>query len=260
MMANKSKRFLMMTVSLSMAALALTSNASADDGLPIAVLRADAGTPGAALAKILPRLQPFEADEITVYAQRLATLSPASAATEVPLAELNPTATFTVRSAPSFRLTLPIDKSIPGAGLGDAPAGFASEVSVAAGSDRSGIDIGIAQHTRLQSDAGGDRISHGAEVRIGQRLRGLVAAFEQPTWDRPAWYFFAASDGQALTWAPTTNGARVQDRVTIGDRQAGISIQASGLQASLTYVEREVSNAQRSDRQSFTGVAITLRR
>jgi hypothetical protein len=168
---------------------------------------------------------------------------------------------FSIRAEPSYRLSAPLDHA---SGSEVAGPGFASEVALASGGQPAGFDVGIAQRASLSAGDAGESVSRGAEVRIGKRLKGIVADFQQPTWDRPAWYFFAASDGQALTWTPASGkGARdirLQDRVTVGDLQAGLSIQASGVQASLTYLEREVSNAQRTDKQSFTGIALTMRR
>lgn len=216
---------------------------------------------GSTLARVLPKLQPFDADEITVHAERPATLSPASRTLMIRLSDEHPSPSFAIHSEPVMRLALPLDREVAPE-IGE--HAFAGEVSLAAGTHGSGIGVGIAQRASLTAGESGEAVSRGAEVRIGRRLKGLVAPFEQPTWDRPAWYLFAASDGQALTWTPASGkGARdirLQDRVTIGDVQAGVSIQARGLQASLTYMEREVSNAQRSDKQSFTGIALTMRR
>lgn len=265
MTAAISKRLLLVTVSLSLAALAPFSPAAASDDVPIATAPRSGPPQGSVLARILPKLEPFESDEVTVYAERLATLSPASRVSTVALAPVRPETSFSVRAEPSYRLNTSLDRAAPTPatiGSGDFEPGFSGEVSAATESPV-GLDIGFTQRASLQTDAFGERSSRGAEVRIGRRLRGLVAEFEQPTWDRPTWYFFAASDGQALTWTPNAGGSRplrVQDRVTVGDIQAGLSIQASGLQASLTYLQREVSNAQRSDTQHFAGVSLTLRR
>jgi hypothetical protein len=227
-------------------------------GAPIAARQPAGQLQG--IARILPKLQPFDADEIVVHAERPATLSPTSRASIVLLSHESIEPSFTIRPEPSLRLSSPLDQA-------SAPAipepGFAGEVAFAARRP-SGFDVGIAQRASLSAGDSGEAVARGAELRVGRRLKGLVADFEQPTWDRPAWYLFAASDGQALTWTPASgNGARdirLQDRVTIGDLQAGLTIQASGLQASLTYLEREVSNAQRTDKQSFTGIALTMRR
>lgn len=129
-----------------------------------------------------------------------------------------------------------------------------------------GFDLGVAHRTAIGGD---DRLgaieSRGAEVRFGQRLENPVRTFQSPSWDKPSWYLFAASDGEALTWQPREGAAlvdplRYQERVTVGDMQAGLSVEANGVQASLSYMQREVSNGQRSDDQRHVGVSVTLRR
>jgi hypothetical protein len=133
---------------------------------------------------------------------------------------------------------------------------------------RFGDDFGFGIATRtayLATDFGESR-SRGAEVRFGQRLDGLVREFQTSGWDNPSWYFFAASDGQALTWTPAMERAMrpglsyQDDRITIGDLQAGLSMEANGLQASFSYIQREISNGRASDTQNFTGVSLTMRR
>ena len=88
----------------------------------------------------------------------------------------------------------------------------------------------------------------------------------------PTWYFFAASEDEALTWRPgarsdfgSSGGASfaLQDRVEIGDMQAGVTYERYGMQASLAYVEREftvVSGSQSfTQDDSFAGLTITMR-
>jgi len=54
------------------------------------------------------------------------------------------------------------------------------------------------------------------------------------------------------------------DQVTVGDLQAGISIQRSGGQLSLSYIRREVKyqdrNGSFSENEDFAGVSFTMRR
>ena len=131
-----------------------------------------------------------------------------------------------------------------------------------------GLDVGIASRTTLSRDEDGEisRASSGTELRIGQRLAQLVQPWEAPTWDAPTWYVFAAADGQAVTWrpedaaGPSTDGVRWQDRVEVGDFQAGLSLEAGGVQASLSYVERDVNGWGASASENFTGVTLTWRR
>ncbi|MBC7767870.1 MAG: hypothetical protein H7124_03715 [Phycisphaerales bacterium] len=130
----------------------------------------------------------------------------------------------------------------------------------------SGLDVSFAQSAGLGFNRQGDieRESRGSELRFGRVRR-------DETTSEPTWYFFAASEDEALTWRPgTTNdfGGRgasftVQDRVEIGDMQAGVTYERDGWQASLAYVQREVSvrtGARTvSQDEDFTGVTLTMR-
>lgn len=145
------------------------------------------------------------------------------------------------------------------------------EIALVAAAGR-GIDVAFAQRAGMRVNEQGDieSQSRGSELRLGRGLTNMRRR-ASPSWDQPAWYFFAASDDEALTWQP---GARssfggssarfaLQDRVEIGDMQAGITYEAGGLQASLAYVQREISvqsGAQSySDDQNFTGLTLTMR-
>jgi hypothetical protein len=87
----------------------------------------------------------------------------------------------------------------------------------------------------------------------------------------PTWYLFAATDDEALVWRPGMRsefgggGASfaLQDRVEIGDLQAGITYESHGIQASLAYVEREFSVRSGATTftqdESFAGVTLTMR-
>lgn len=144
------------------------------------------------------------------------------------------------------------------------------ELELAAGGAGSGmpLDISIAPRASLGANSEGDisREAQGAEVRLGQGL-----SRSEPS-DEPRWYIFAASDDEALTWQPgarnefggRSSSLSLQDRVEIGDMQAGVTYERNGVQASLAYVDREVSSTvgiQTISRdESFTGVTLTMRR
>lgn len=134
------------------------------------------------------------------------------------------------------------------------------------------VDVGIAQRGSVSVNDEGDieRAGRGTELRLGRGLPGMRR--QVSSWDNPAWYFFAAADDEALTWQPgvrnafggTSSTFALQDRVEIGDIQAGVTYEAGPLQASLAYVEREI-NYQTGSRnfsqdESFTGVTLTMRR
>ena len=132
------------------------------------------------------------------------------------------------------------------------------------------IDLAVAPRAGVSIGPEGSQIrSVGGEVRLGQRLEHMVGKFDgrQATWDRPSWYFFAASDGSALTWTPEAmaagarRGVRYQeDRVIVGDAQIGVSMEANGMQASLGFTNRELTNGKETVDENFVGATFTMRR
>jgi len=129
-----------------------------------------------------------------------------------------------------------------------------------------GLDVSFAQSAGLGFNRQGDleRESRGSELRFGRVRR------DQPS-SEPTWYFFAASEDEALTWRPGSRNAfggqgssfTVQDHVEIGDMQAGVTYERHGWQASIAYVQREISvrtGARTvSQDEDFTGVTLTMR-
>ncbi len=141
------------------------------------------------------------------------------------------------------------------------------EVAVVA-RDVGGIDVAFAQRGGLGFDDEGELNSErrGTELRLGR----LGANADQPS-DQPTWYIFAASEDEALTWRPgvrnefggVSSSFGLEQRIEIGDLQAGVTYERNGWQASFAYVEREIS-AQNGSRtvyqdETFTGVTLTLR-
>jgi hypothetical protein len=144
------------------------------------------------------------------------------------------------------------------------------EVEFAAGRERTGIglDISVAQRASFAANAEGDisRAGQASELRLG---RGLT---REARGNGSSWFVFAASEDESLTWQPGGDASRggqgaafgVRDRVEIGDMQAGVTYEHGPLQASLAYVEREVSvetgfDSSISRDESFTGLTLTMR-
>lgn len=132
------------------------------------------------------------------------------------------------------------------------------------------LDVSFAQRAGLGVNADGDiqSASRGSELRLGRlisdrRERGANAS--------PNWYIFAASEDEALTWRPgvrnefggSGSSLGLEDRVDIGDLQAGVGYEQDGWQASLAYVERDYSirrgSRTTSREESFTGLTWTMR-
>lgn len=143
------------------------------------------------------------------------------------------------------------------------------ELSVIAASS-SGLDVAFAQRGGLGFNDQGDisRQTRSSELRLGRGLRSMRR--DEPS-TTPKLYLFAASEDEAIIWRPgersefggSSSGFALQDRVEIGDLQAGITYEANGWQASLAYVEREISTRTGSQTytqdENFAGVTLTMR-
>lgn len=132
------------------------------------------------------------------------------------------------------------------------------------------VDVSVSHRDGLGFNANGDidRRSRGSEIRVGS---GLLPMQRRASPNASRWYLFAGSEDQAIVWQPGVRnefgGAgssfALQDRVEIGDRQAGITYETHGIQTSLAYVERKVrfyAGGQRlSEDENFTGITLTMR-
>ncbi|MCB9963119.1 MAG: DUF2219 family protein [Hyphomonas sp.] len=145
---------------------------------------------------------------------------------------------------------------------------IAAEVAFAAPREKTGLDFEVGVAPRIAVRETGELLTKrvGGEVRIGRDF-DLLDSDGQPQ----GWYVFAGADGEALVWdaarsgfAPRLGDMALTDQVTVGDLQAGISIQRSGGQLSLSYIRREVKyqdrNGSFSENEDFAGVSFTMRR
>lgn len=129
-----------------------------------------------------------------------------------------------------------------------------------------GFDVGVAPRVAIRD--GGDTRSRsvGGELRLGQGL-GLDDGGKPE-----GWYVFVGADGEALVWdtdmarlgTNTLTDVQMTDQLTVGDLQAGISIQRAGGELSFSYIRREMEFSDRnkslSDTEDFAGVTFTMRR
>lgn len=145
---------------------------------------------------------------------------------------------------------------------------IAAEIAISAPKEVTGLnfDLGLAPRVAVREE--GEILTRrvGGEVRIGQDLNILNG---DGTPD--GWYIFAGADGEALVWdanksgfAPSLGDMALTDQVTVGDLQAGISIQRGGGELSLSYIRREVKYSDRnvniSETEDFAGISFTMRR
>lgn len=174
-----------------------------------------------------------------------------------------PVATLTDNRPARFSQTTPA----PDDPQAEPPRQFELEIQ-APSSITGNFDVSLAQRASIGADRTGDlnRRGRGSEVRVGRSLGDPTSPGTTRGSDAARVYMFAGADDEAITWQPGGEGRGValQDRVEVGDHQAGITYERNGVQASLAYVDRKISTTvgqtTASDRESFAGVTLTMRR
>ena len=129
---------------------------------------------------------------------------------------------------------------------GEAPIGMDYTRALNAGSAL-GLDLELEPRAALRfSDEEGSALV-GAVVRIGDELR------EDGKPKKNTWYLFAGADAEAMTYSPnsvrrlTSGEFGWQDRVIVGDAQAGIGYRLGDADVSVGYYRREVSSIEDND-------------
>lgn len=124
-----------------------------------------------------------------------------------------------------------------------------------------GIDYGLAPRAGVSVTEDGAAVETGATVRLGRYI--------DTDFDRPAWWFFAGADRQAVMYDPG-QGFDVRDAVAmepyaiVGDAQAGVAMRMGGADVSLAYIHRETEfsmpNESWETREGFAAFSLTWRR
>lgn len=136
------------------------------------------------------------------------------------------------------------------------------ESSFAAPGNAEGLDVGLSPRAGVSlADNGAAAAEAGATVRLGR--------FVDADFDRPAWWFFAGADRQAVMYDPH-QGFDVRDALAmepyaiVGDAQAGVAMRMGGADLSVAYVHRETEYAlpQQSweTSEGFAAFSLTWRR
>ncbi|XBQ14844.1 MAG: lipid A-modifier LpxR family protein [Oceanicaulis sp.] len=128
------------------------------------------------------------------------------------------------------------------------------------GSD--GLDFGLAPRAGLSvGDDGATAAEAGATVRLGQYLDN--------DFDRPAWWFFAGADRQAVMYDPgqgldMRDAFAMEPYALVGDAQAGVAMRMGPADVSFAYVMRETEYSMPSQSwdttENFAAFSLTWRR
>ena len=109
-----------------------------------------------------------------------------------------------------------------------------------------GLDLELEPRAAFRFSGEEDSALVGAIVRIGEDLKaGEVKS--------NSWYLFAGADAEAMHYTPggfrnfTAGEFALQDRVIVGDAQAGIGYRLGDADLSVGYYRREVSSLEDND-------------
>ena len=123
-----------------------------------------------------------------------------------------------------------------------------------------GLDLKLTPKATMRFD---DEISStvvGAVIEIGEDLR------EGSEFDNNTWYFFAGADAEALTYSPhsvgriTSGQFHLQDRIIVGDAQAGLGYRIGDADVSVSYMRREGSAEDFSFKEDAATLSFTWKR
>ena len=123
-----------------------------------------------------------------------------------------------------------------------------------------GIDLSLTPRAALRFNDQSSSAVVGAVVEIGEDLR-KGSNFENNTW-----YFFAGADAEALTYSPNSVGRltsgqfHLQDRIIVGDAQAGLGYRIGNADLSLSYLRREATAEDFSFNEDAAALSFTWKR
>ena len=123
-----------------------------------------------------------------------------------------------------------------------------------------GLDLTLMPRAALRFNNESSSAVVGAVVEIGEDLR-TGSNFENNTW-----YFFAGADAEALTYSPNSVGRltsgqfHLQDRIIVGDAQAGLGYRIGDADVSLSYLRREATAEDFSFKEDAAALSFTWKR
>ncbi len=123
-----------------------------------------------------------------------------------------------------------------------------------------GLDLTLTPRAALRFNDESSSAVVGAVVEIGEDLR------KGANFDSNTWYFFAGADAEALTYSPNSVGRltsgqfHLQDRIIVGDAQAGLGYRIGDADVSLSYLRREATAEDFSFKEDAAALSFTWKR
>ncbi len=125
---------------------------------------------------------------------------------------------------------------------------------------KNGFNLQLTPHGGLRVNDNEQSALVGALVRIGDNLR------EGSEMKSNTWYLFAGADAEAVTYTPnsvrrlTSGDFHLQDRIIIGDAQAGVGYRLGDADLALTYYMRQAKAENYSYDEDAAALSITWKR
>lgn len=125
---------------------------------------------------------------------------------------------------------------------------------------QNGLDLSLTPRAALRFNDESSSAVVGAVVEIGEDLR------KGSNFDNNTWYFFAGADAEALTYSPNSVGRltsgqfHLQDRIIVGDAQAGLGYRIGDADVSLSYLRREATAEDFSFKEDAAALSFTWKR
>ena len=123
-----------------------------------------------------------------------------------------------------------------------------------------GLDLSLTPRASMRFDDEISSTAVGAVIEIGEDLR------EGSEFESNTWYFFAGADAEALTYSPNSIGRitdgqfHLQDRIIVGDAQAGVGYRIGDADVSLSYMRREASGEEYRFTEDAAALSFTWKR
>jgi len=123
-----------------------------------------------------------------------------------------------------------------------------------------GFNLQLTPHGGLRIDDNSQSALVGALVRIGDNLR------EGSGGKSNAWYIFAGADAEAFSYTPnsvrslTSGDFHLQNRIIIGDAQAGVGYRIGDADLALTYYKRQAKAENYRYAEDAAALSITWKR
>lgn len=125
---------------------------------------------------------------------------------------------------------------------------------------QTGLDFSLTPRASLRFNDDAQSAIVGAKFEIGEDL-SIGSNIKNNTW-----YFFAGADAEALSYSPNSLGRltsgqfHLQDRIIVGDAQAGLGYRLGDTDVSLSYMRREASADDFSFKEDAAALSFTWKR